>query len=146
MSSLSRWNPFKSSSHFDPISNFDDLFRALARPWRDGDFTPDLRIDVSEDDKSYRVKADIPGVDKQDIEVSLDRNLVSIAAEVRRESRSKDGEKEIYTERSCGRVFRSFSLPGDIDAAGSSAQYEGGVLTLTLPKKTDGSTRRISVS
>lgn len=146
MNSLSRWNPFKSAGQFDPLANVDELFRTLARPWREADLAPDLRIDVSEDDTSYHVKADLPGVDKQDIEISLDRNRVSIAAEVKRESSRKDGEKEIYTERSYGRVFRSFSLPGDVDAAAASARYDGGVLNLTLPKKADGSARRISVS
>ncbi|WP_257389234.1 Hsp20/alpha crystallin family protein [Tahibacter caeni] len=146
MNSLSRWNPFKSAGQFDPIANVDELFRTLARPWRDADLAPDLRIDVSEDDKTYHVKADLPGVDKQDIEISLERNRVSISAEIRRENRRKEGEKEIYTERSYGRLFRSFSLPGDVDATAASAQYEDGVLTLTLPKKDDGSARRISVS
>ena len=146
MNALSRWNPFKSTSSFDPVANVDELFRALARPWREADLAPDLRIDVSEDERSYHVQADLPGVDKQDIEISLERNRVSIAAEIRRESRRREGEKEIYTERSCGRLFRAFSLPGDVDADAATAQYEGGVLLLTLPKKTDGSARRINVS
>lgn len=146
MSTLSRFNPFKAITRLDPTANFDDLFRSMGmRPWRDADGMPDVRIDVAEDDKAYSVKAEIPGVDKKDIDVSVDGNQVSISAEVKREKERKDGEKEIYTERYYGRVFRSFTLPGDVDAAKASAQYDSGVLTLTLPKQPNGNARKISI-
>lgn len=146
MSTLSRFNPFKAITRLDPTANFDDLFRSMGmRPWRDADGMPDVRIDVAEDDKAYSVKAEIPGVDKKDIDVSVDGNQVSISAEVKREKERKDGEKEIYTERYYGRVFRSFTLPGDVDAAKASAQYDSGVLTLSLPKQPNGSARKISI-
>ncbi|GMV28990.1 MAG: heat-shock protein [Rhodanobacteraceae bacterium] len=146
MSTLSRFNPFKAITRLDPSANFDDLFRSMGmRPWRDSDGMPDLRIDVAEDDKAYSVKAEIPGVDKKDIDVSVDGNQVSISAEVKREKERKDGEKEIYTERYYGKVFRSFTLPGDVDAAKASAQYDSGVLTLTLPKQPNGNARKISI-
>ena len=146
MSTLSRFNPFKAITRLEPSANFDDLFRSMGmRPWRDSDGMPDVRIDVAEDDKAYSVKAEIPGVDKKDIDVSVDGNQVSISAEVKREKERKDGEKEIYTERYYGRVFRSFTLPGDVDAAKASAQYDSGVLTLTLPKQPNGNARKISI-
>lgn len=146
MSTLSRFNPFKVITRLDPGANFDDLFRSMGmRPWRDTDGMPDVRIDVAEDDKAYSVKAEIPGVDKQDIDVSVDGNQVSISAEVKREKERKDGEKEIYTERYYGKVFRSFTLPGDVDADKASAQYDSGVLTLTLPKQSNGNARKITI-
>lgn len=147
MSALTRWNPFKTSARFDPVATFDDFFRGMGlRPLRENEGTPDIRIEVSEDEKNYLVKAEIPGVEKKDIDVSLDTNQVSISAESRRESKSKEGAKELYTERYYGKAFRSFVLPGDFDAATANAHYADGVLTLTLPKKSNGSARRIAVA
>lgn len=146
MNPLARFNPLKAIARFDPSAEFDDFFRNLGvRPWRDPDLLPGVRIDVAADEDSYQVKAEIPGVDKQDIDVSIDGNQVSISAEVKRETKKKESEKDIYTERYYGNVFRSFTLPGEVDAAKSSAKYESGVLTLTLPKRSNGNSHKISV-
>lgn len=147
MSALTRSNPFKTP-RFDPMVSFDDLFRGLgARPlWRELDVAPDIRIDVKENDASYSVKAEIPGVQKNDIEVSVEGNQVAISAEVKHETKRKDDEKEIHTERYYGKVYRAFTLPGDLDSTKADAHYENGVLSLTLPKKKNGSTRKIAVS
>ena len=150
MTALTHWNPFKGMTRYEPVTSFDDLFRGLgfgARPsWPELQTAPDIRIDVSEDDKSFHVKAEIPGVEKKDIEISVEGNQVAIGAEVKREAKKKEGEKEIYTERYSGKVYRAFTLPNDLDGAKAEAQYEKGVLTLTLPKKGNGSTRKIAVS
>lgn len=148
MTTMTRWNPFKTSTRFDPLVRFEDLFRGLASTpqWRDLDAAPDMRIDVTEDAKTYHVKADVPGVHKNDIEVSVDGNQVTISAEVKRESSKAEGEEAIYTERYYGKVYRSFTLPGDFDGARVEARYDGGVLSLSLPKKSNGSAHRISVS
>ena len=147
MANLTHWNPFKSLARFDPANSFDELVRSLRPNWRDLDLSSGMRIDVNEDDKSYSVKAEIPGVDKKDIDVSVDGNQVAISAEVKREASKKDNEKEIYTERYFGKVYRSFSLPSDLDGSKAEAQYEKGVLTLTLPKKNGGNgAQKISVS
>jgi HSP20 family protein len=149
MANLTRWNPFKTLTRFDPATlPFDDLFHGLGvRPaWREFDVAPDVRIDVSEDDKAYRVKAEIPGVSKNDIEISVEGNQVAISAEVKRETKKKDDEKEIYTERYFGKVYRSFSLPHDLESGKADAHYENGVLMLTLPKKTNGGSKRIMIS
>ena len=146
MSNLTHWNPFKTLARFDPASSFDDLVRSLRPAWRDLDFTPGIRIDVNEDDKSYSVKAEIPGVDKKDIDVAVDGNQVSISAEVKHETSNKGDEKEIHTERYYGKVYRSFSLPDDLDSSKAEARYDNGVLSLTLPKKTNGNgTKKIAV-
>lgn len=150
MSALTHWNPFKGMTRYEPITSFDDLFRGFGvglRPWRDLEGAPEVRIDVAEDDKAFRVKAEMPGVDKKDIDVSIEGNQVAISAEVKRETKNKEGEKEIYTERYCGKVYRSFTLPNDVDSAKADAHYDKGVLTLTLPKKANGNgTRKIAVS
>lgn len=105
-----------------------------------------IKLDVKEDDKSYTVHADIPGVKKEDIQVDIDGNVVSVRAETRQEKEEKKGEKTIYSERSFGMVSRSFSLPLEVDEKGAKAEYKDGVLNLTLPKKANGGGKRISVA
>ena len=148
MTSLTRWNPFKNPVRFDPVATFDDLFRGMGiRPLaREFEVAPEIRIDVNEDDKVYKIKAEMPGVDKNDIEVSVEGNLVTIGAEIKRETKKKENEKELYTERYYGKMFRSFSLPSDLDGTKADAHYEHGVLSLTLPKKSNGGSRKIAVS
>lgn len=150
MTTLTHWNPFKSATIFNPTIGFDDVFRGLAtRPlWRELDAAPEMRIDVTDDDKAFHVKAEVPGVDKDAIEVSVDGNQVTISAEVKRESKpaKEEGRTELCSERYYGKVYRSFTLPGDFDSTKVDARYEAGVLMLSLPKKAGGSTRRITVS
>jgi HSP20 family protein len=149
MTALAHWNPFKGMARYEPVASFDDLFRGLGfgtRPsWADLAATPDIRIDVSEDEKAFHVKAEMPGVEKRDIDISVDGNQISIGAEIKRESKKKEGEKDIYTERYAGKVYRAFTLPNDVDEAKADAQYDKGVLMLTLPKKANGNGRRIAV-
>ena len=148
MSTLIRFNPFKSLSQLDPAAEAGDLFRSFGlRPsWPTFDVVPDIRLDVSEDDKAYRVKAEIPGVDKNDIDLSIDGNQIAISAEIKRESRRKDAEREICSERYYGKVYRAFSTPTDVDSAKAEAKYDNGVLTLTLPKKSNGHSRKVAIS
>lgn len=147
MANLTRWSPFKTLSRFEQGTPFDDFFRGLAlRPqWSELE-APDVRLDVTENDGAYRVKAEMPGVDKNDIDVSISGNQVAISAEVKRESKKKDDERDIYTERYYGQVYRSFSLPDEVDSDKANARYEGGVLTLELPKKGNGSARKLTIS
>jgi HSP20 family protein len=130
-----------------PINDFDDLFRAIAtRPFfRESDAAPEMRLDVHETDSEYQVKADIPGVSKDDIAVSVDGRVVSISAEVKRETENKEGSS-LCTERYYGRVYRAFSVANDIDAAKVEARYDNGVLKLTLPKQPNGQSHKITVS
>jgi HSP20 family protein len=102
-------------------------------------------MDVSEDDKVYRVKAEIPGVNKDDIKVSIDGNQVSITAEVQREKEEKRGETVIRSERYYGTQYRSFTLQSDIDEGKADAKYENGVLELTLPKKEPATAKRVTI-
>lgn len=105
-----------------------------------------MRIDVTESDKGYTVRADIPGVKKEDINVRVEGNLVQIDAETRSEKETRgEGEKVLRSERHYGSVSRSFSLAQDIDAGNVQAKYADGVLTLQLPKKAQADTRRINV-
>lgn len=149
MANLTHWNPFKNLIRFDPASPFDDVVRSFGmRPaWRDFEVAaPELRIDVNEDDKAYHVKAEIPGVNKNDIEISVEGNQVAISAEVKRETTKKGDEKELYSERYFGKVYRAFSLPFDLESGKADARYDNGVLTLTLPKKMNGGSKKIAIS
>jgi HSP20 family protein len=105
-----------------------------------------MKIDVTEDDKGFTLKADIPGVKKEDIQVDVDEDRISLRAEAKREEEEKKGEKVVYSERSYGMVSRSFSLPAAVDAKGAKAEYKDGVLSLVLPKKSNGSAKRITIA
>lgn len=140
------WNPLRQMSRFDPLSDFDDLFRGLAmRPVsREFEKAMEMRLDVIEDDKTYRVNVEIPGVKKSDIDVSVEGNQVTISAEIKRE-KTEENQKQLYTERYSGKAFRSFSLPFEVDSTKSEAKYDGGVLMLTLPKKSGSVSKHLSV-
>ena len=133
-------------------SLFDDFFKDFApgfyvRPLH-GDALPEpsqIKIDVKEDDGAYTVHAEVPGVPKEDINVSIDGNVVSLRAEVRQHDQKKDGEKLLRSERYFGAVARSFQLPVEVDATQAKAKYDNGVLTLTLPKKLGNKTQRLAI-
>ncbi len=147
MTTLARFNPFRAPTRFETTATFDDLFRNLGLgQWANQpEFMSDMRVDITEDDDSYYIDAEIPGVDKDDIDVSVEGNRVAINAETKREKQKKD-EKELVVERSWGKAYRAFALPSDIDGGRTEARYDKGVLTLTLPKKANGNARRITVS
>ena len=135
-------------TRFDPFSDsFEDLFRRVMRPMRwEGEEQPlQIKVDVEEDDKTYKIKAEVPGVKKEDINVQIDRNQVSISAESKREKEVKEKGQIVRSERYYGSLFRSFSLAQDIDEAGASAKYTDGILELTLPKKATSETKKLSI-
>jgi HSP20 family protein len=141
MANLTRYDPFDFG-----VEPFDDLFRGIFRPVRFSDKElPQFKMDVKEDDKAYTVHADLPGVKKEDIHVTIDNNMVTVSAETRRESEQKEGEKVLKRERYVGKVSRSFSLGTDVDEASASAKYADGVLELSLPKKTASAQKRLQV-
>jgi len=104
-----------------------------------------IRMDVSEDDKSYKVHAEIPGVKKEDIHVNIEGNQVSISAEVKNEKEVKEGEKLLRSERYYGSVSRAFTLGQDVEESAAEAKYKDGVLELTLPKKVVVSARKLVI-
>lgn len=141
MNELRTLDPFA----LDP---FDDAVRSLMRPWRVDmpDAAPRIRIDLSEQDGSYALKAEIPGVKKDDIDIRVDGNTVTISAEVKSEKEEKgNGGRMLRQERQEGYTSRSFTLACPVDEDKVQATYKDGILALTLPKKADTSTRRIAV-
>ena len=145
MANLTRFNPLAELARFDPFREFDDMFRLPRGVMRALPEEPQIRMDVTEDDKAYVVKAEVPGVRKEDIKVSIDGNRVSVEAEVRKEKEEKKGETIIRSERYYGNQYRGFTLAQEIDQAKADASYENGILTLTLPKKAPRSATAISV-
>jgi HSP20 family protein len=140
MQNLIRYNPVDDA--------FDNLFRGiLMRPVRaDSGSELQIRIDVKENEKAYTVHAEIPGVNKEDIQVAIDGNQVSISAEVKNEKVVNDGEKVLRSERFYGKVSRSFSLAQDVDDATSEAKYNNGILELVLHKKVPVKSKRLTIN
>lgn len=139
-------------TRYDPFADVDDFFKGFfLRPVRMGMSAGEsaslgqIKVDVSEDEKSYTVHAEIPGAKKEDIKVSIDGGGVSIGAEVKKTREQKDGEKVIRSERYYGSVARSFSLATEVDEAQCAATYKDGVLELVLPKKAGGRARQITI-
>lgn len=144
MSNMTRYDPFS----MEPMSElFHGWFRPLGSMAREGETSlSDMKIDVVESDAAYTVKAELPGVEKKDIDVKIDGNVVSITAKAERNQEVKEGEQVIRRERYSGVISRSFSLASEIDDATATAQYQDGVLSLTLPKKASVAQKRLSIS
>ena len=104
-----------------------------------------LRLDVTENAGGYVVRAEIPGVSKEDINVAIDGNQVEISAEVKNEKEVKEGEKVLRSERYYGKVYRAFALGQDIDEGATQATYADGILELKLAKKASTSAKRITI-
>jgi HSP20 family protein len=140
MTNLQMYDPFADTG-------FDDLFRGFFRPVRGGGDggRAAIRVDVTESDNGYTVHAEVPGVKKDEIHVAIEGNQVTIAAEVKREFDAKEGERVLRTERYFGSVYRSFTLPAEIDEASSTAKYDNGVLELKLAKKPAAAGRKLAV-
>ncbi len=119
----------------------NDVEAAIRRFFSPGMTEPDspymkMRIDVTEGDKAFKVKADIPGVKKEDIAVKVDGDVVSIEAQMKSEKETVgNGDKVLRSERHYGVISRTFSLGQNVDEAKVNAKYMDGVLTLELPKK-----------
>ncbi len=124
-------------TRYDPFGELDDMFKGfMLRPVRLDQQQPQIiKMDVKETEGGYVVRADIPGVKKEDIKVDVNGNVVSISAEVKEEKEQKEGARVIRSERYYGSLSRSFSLGQDVDDKAASAKYTDGVLELTLPKK-----------
>jgi HSP20 family protein len=136
-------------TRFDPFGSVDDLFKGLfVRPMRldlEGADPLQLKMDVTRADDTYKVKAEIPGVRKEDISITVEGAQVTISGEVKKEKEEKKGEEVVRSERYFGKVSRSFTLPQDVDEAKASARYQDGILELTLPLKVKSSSRKLSI-
>lgn len=140
MANITRFNPLDDA--------FDDLFRGFfVRPVNfESPVAPaQFRVDVTENDSLYTLRAEIPGIRKDDINITIDGDQVAISAEVKNEKDVKDGERVLRSERYYGKVSRAFTLGQPVDESGASARYVDGVLELKLPKKAAVSAKRIAI-
>ena len=137
----------KPLSLFDPAFEVPSVFKGLMPPlWMETErMPPAIKLDVEEADDRYLVKADMPGVAKDDIHVDVDGNLVTISAEVRREKKEEKEGKVLRSERYYGTMSRAFTLPVDVEFAKAEAKYSDGVLRLTLPKQKGSALHRVEV-
>jgi HSP20 family protein len=128
-------------TRFDPFNELvDDLFngflvRPVALEGRGNEALPRVKVDVAEKNGAYAVTAELAGVKKEDIQVTIDGAQVTLAAEVKREKQVSQDERVLHTERAFGKVTRSFTLPQEVDESKAEAKFKDGVLELTLPKK-----------
>ena len=138
-----------SITRYDPVGDlFDDFLKGfLVRPVSIGTEEPvrRIRIDVAEQNGEYKVLAELPGVKKDDIKVSIDGDRVSISAEGRLEREAKNGERVLHSERYSGKVSRAFRLGQEVDESRASAKYSDGLLQLTLPKKAAAAAKQLAI-
>lgn len=140
-------NELRLNDLFD-LDPADFAFRNMLSPWRSrvADSAPQIRVDLSEDERQYVVKADIPGVRKEDIEVRVDGDQVTISAEVKKEREEKKDGRVLRSERQYGYATRSFTLACGVDEGKAEAHYENGVLELKLPKKAQTTSKKLAIS
>lgn len=129
---------------------FDDFFKDVApgfyvKPLHGDAMPAQIKIDVKETPAAYTVEAEVPGVAKEDIHVTVEGGVVTLRAEIKQQDSQREGEKLLRSERYYGAVSRSFQLPVDIDEAAAKARYDNGVLLLTLPKKAATAGQRLTI-
>ena len=136
-------------TRLDPLNELvDDLFKGFfVRPvsFEGRGEAPRMKVDVAEKNGAYAITAELPGVKKEDIQVTIDGTQVTLSAETKREREVQQDERVLHTERSYGKVTRSFSLPQEVDEARAEAKFRDGVLELTLPKKAEASRKQITI-
>jgi len=124
---------------YDPFAEtgLDELFRGFFTPVRfEGAKTPvTIKMDVTETEDGYMIHAEMPGVNKEDINVEIEGNQVTITGDMKREWEKKEGDKVLRSERYFGNVYRSFTVPAELNEALCEAKFVNGVLALKLVRK-----------
>jgi HSP20 family protein len=149
-SPLSMYRPGAIEDQFGRIveSMFEDFFAPVmqggsSRWAQDATISP--RLNVTEDENAFQVKAEMPGVKKEDVKVAIENQRVTIEGESKFADEKREGENVVYSERAASKFVRSFMLPTDVDDAAAEARLEDGILTLTLPKKQGNAAKRLTV-
>jgi len=139
------WNPFQEFENL--LDRYNKSGGGVMRGPSGGDLSfadwaPS--VDIDEQDDKYVIKADLPGVEKKDIDVKLENGMLSIRGEKHTESESGNGKRH-RTERFHGTFARSFTLPDSVDVDNVDASYKDGVLTLSIPKKEQAKPKSIDI-
>jgi HSP20 family protein len=141
-------------TRFSPLEDaFENLFRGFP-VWMPNPETraptqlrrDAIRMDVTENEKEYQVLAELPGVKKEEISITINGNDVAVSAEVKQEKDVEDSGTVLRSERYYGKIQRAFTLGQEVDEATAQAKYNDGVLELTLPKKTMAAAKRLAVN
>jgi HSP20 family protein len=165
MSALTKWNPFRTSSEigeWGPITRWnpflemermqremDRLFSGGLAPLTRGEEAMTIsewspRVDITEDDKEFVVKAELPEVKKDDVKVTVEDGVLTIRGERKAEKEEK-GKKYHRIERAYGSFERSFTLPEATDGSKISSEFKDGVLTMHLPKNPNAKPKAIEI-
>ena len=140
---LVRWNAWPWNDAFEhELTRFFGRNRGQTPAAPEASWHP--AVDITEDEKAYQLVADLPGVSEKDVNISVDKNVMTLRGE-RKLERKDEGEGYCRHERAQGLFSRSFTLPSTVDADNVTAQLRNGVLTLTLPKKAEAQPRQIKV-
>jgi HSP20 family protein len=147
MQNVTQWDPFCEQPCGDLLADmFGDWVSRLVRQRSPGHGAPlAISVDVTQNEESYTVRADMPGVTREDIRVSIDRNVVTIGAQVKRDGPAGMGETVLREERYVGRRQRSFTLPTEVDLGKARAIYADGVLRLVLPKRAGAEEQTLAI-
>jgi HSP20 family protein len=145
MAKIIRWNPYRDM--YDLVNAMDRLvdsrYLAPRMTWNSGSDWG-IALDVSESEDAYMVKASLPGINPDDLDISIESNILTIKGEINEESES-EGRRYHLRERRYGSFCRSFTLPNMVNTDAIEANYEAGVLTLSLPKVEEAKPKRIEV-
>lgn len=142
---LIRRNPPSLLGMFEPLRAIEEVMRdTVMDPFSPQVEVSRIRLDIQETDQAYDVRADIPGVKKEDIKVSVDGRHVSLSVQSEQASQQQQ-EGMLWRERRSGQWYRSFGLPQEVDDSQAQARYEDGVLHLTLPKKAGTGGTRLAI-
>ncbi len=145
---LTRWNPATTLfTTRDPFTRFMDTFLGEAlQPSEDVSNRAWMPlVNIRETDGAFFVEAELSGLTKKDIEITLENNLLKLSGERRFE---KDAKEENYhrIERSYGTFLRTFSLPSQVNAEGVKASFKDGILTVEVPKAEEAKPRKIAIN
>ncbi|MFD2364969.1 Hsp20/alpha crystallin family protein [Pseudoduganella sp. GCM10020061] len=143
---MTPFDPFRDLMRVSPLHRMEEFLRDM-RPlsMRDMPDMPAVRCDVNETDQAYTIRAEIPGVRKEDIKVDVNANRVTISAESQQRQEQKEGEKVVRCEIYRGEMYRSFTLEHEVDESKAEAKYQDGILELTLPKREQRTGQKLEI-
>jgi HSP20 family protein len=140
-----RWDPFEEIRRTQERLNqlFEDFMPM--EEWGGGKvYTP--AIDIKDEDDKLVVTTDLPGINKEDVQINLKEDMLEISAKTRKEKETEEEEGYLRRERAYTQFYRAVRLPASVKEEGSTAKIENGVLTITLPKmQIEESTKKIAI-
>jgi HSP20 family protein len=145
LNSVTRWNPTAAYLAREPFSRLFDTFINDLQGEEVGNRGWVPPVDIQETTDGYKLEAELPGLTKDDINITLENNVLRLSGERKFE---KDAKKENYhrVERTYGTFTRAFALPQQVNPEGVHAAFENGILTITVPKAEQAKPRKIAIS